>query len=574
MAPPLPSSQVTRIVRTEDITVNDVLCGRGGDINVHVGNEHYRNIIESKRIEYLTSKFKREKRVIATKVVEAIHSLSPPGRFLSKIQAPGRKRGRSKGPDLGWNEIEYEKAIEKASQALRENAPSIRKKIVRQDQTEDNDDSDSDAPLEEYSRAQQVEQVEYSKPQYPAGTLQRLPSGAIQHVPRGVRASYHNVGLGSQPQQQLLPPSNALPRSSSTSQQMTQHTLQRSPSEVYQQFFDSGISQQLPPDSHQGPSLSSVRHTSIPSLPLQPPHPLSLENLSPPGSAQLYPRGQGPSLSSISSGPPLSTYYAGFWTAHAPSTQPYPNPYLASGSSQRWDASTNTARGSMPEPNSGSLLQNYASSSYYTTGSWQPGLHSSTSGSGQSSFDIQDRAAQGMVSLATSHQHPSAHTAVNPNFGSNNVSINSRAENDKKRINLPSHNRHSSSAENDKKRIKLSAHNQHVPLSPIRILRDGAPAMSPPSHAPLSRSLVSATMLQNYPYFQYPNQPGPMYGTDNFSLFQIPSLTNDPAATSQAAMGSRNRGETRQLLSHHRYSMDSPTNGSVEGFNSLEGHSL
>jgi hypothetical protein len=158
-----------------------------------------------------------------------------------------------------------------------------------------------------------------------------------------------------------------------------------------------------------------------------------------------------------------------------------------------------------------------------------------------------------MVSLATSHHHPSSRTAVNSSFGSNDVSINSRSE-------------------NDKKRIKLSSHNQHVPLSPIRIVRDGAPAMSSPSHAPLSLSLVSATMLQNYPYFQHPIQSAPMYGTDNFSLFQIPSLTNDPSATSQEAMGYR--GETRQLLSHPRFSMDSPTNGSVEGLNSLEGHSF
>jgi hypothetical protein len=294
----------------------------------------------------LTSKFKREKRVIATKVVEAIHSLSPPGRFLSKIQAPGRKRGRSKGPDLGWNEIEYEKAVEKASQALRENAPSIRKKIVRQDQTDGNNDSDSDAPLEEYSRAPQVEQVDYSKPQYEAGTLQRLPSGAIQHVPRGVRASYHNVGLGSQPQQQLLPPSDVLPRPSGASQQMPQHTIQSAPSEVYAQFFNSGTSQLLPSYSRQGPPFSSAQHPAIQSLPLALPHPLSIGNLSPPGSTQLHPRGQGPSLSSVSS-VPLSTYYTGFWTADAASTQPYPNPYLASGSSQRWDTYMNTSRGSM-----------------------------------------------------------------------------------------------------------------------------------------------------------------------------------------------------------------------------------
>lgn len=547
MAPSLPSSLGARVVRTEDITVNDVLCGRGGDINVHVGNEHYRYLIESKRIEYLTSKFKREKRVIATQVVEAIHSLSPPGRFLSKIQAHGRKRGRSKGPDLGWNEIEHEKAIEKASQALRENAPSIRKKIVRRDQSDDNNYSDSDGPLEDYNSSQQVAEVEYSRPQYQAGTLQRLPSGAIQHVPHGVLASYHSAGSGRQHSHQLLPPSNSLQRSSDAAPHMPQH---KPPSRVYQQLFNPGAMQQLPSDSHQRAPSSAARH---PSLPLHLPPPPSLRKLSPPGSIELYPRGQGVSLSSIATAP-QSTFFTGFWTADATSTQPYANPYLSSGSSQRWDASINTARGSMQEPNSGSLLSNYVSSSYNTTSSWQPGLHSSTSGSGQSSFDIHDRAAQGMVSLATSHHHLSAHSAVPPNFAGNRVSINN-------------------SAEKDRKRIKLSSHNQHVPLSPIRILRDGTPAMSSPRHAPLSLSSVSAALLQNHAYIQYPNQSGPLHGSDYLSLFQIPTLTNDSVATGQEAMGYR--GETRQLLSHLRHSMDSPaTAGSVEDFNSLEGHNF
>lgn len=551
MAPSLPFSLGATVVRTEDITVNDVLCGRGGDINVHVGNEHYRYLIESKRIEYLTSKFKREKRVIATQVVEAIHSLSPPGRFLSKIQAHGRKRGRSKGPDLGWNEIEHEKAIEKASQALRENAPSIRKKIVRHDQSDDNNYSDSDGPLGEYNRSQQVAEVEYSRPQYQAGTLHRLPSGAIQHVPHGVMASYHSAESDRKPPHQLLlPPSNSLQRSSDAAQHMPQHTQRRPPSRVYQQFFNPGAMQQLSSDSREVVPSSAAHH---PSLPLHLPHPPSLRNLSPPGSMELYPRGQGVSLSSIAA-VPQSTFFTGFWTADATSTQPYANPYLSSGSLQRWDASINTARGSLQEPNSGSLLSNYASSSYNTTSSWQPGLHSSTSGSGQSSFDIHDRAAQGMVSLATSHHHPSAHSAVPPNLASNRVSINN-------------------SAEKDRKRIKLSSHNQHVPLSPIRIPRDGQPAMSSPRHASLSFSSVSAAILQNHPYFQFPNQPGPLHGSDYLSLFQIPTLTNDSVATGQEAMSYR--GETRQLLSHLRHSMDSPaTAGSVEDFNSLEGHNF
>jgi len=102
-----------RAVRTDEITVNDVLCGRGGDINVHVGNERYRKMIEIRKMDYLTATYKREKRMIASSIVNEIHALVPPGRFMSKIQAPGRKRSRNKGPDLGWFEIGEEKATKK-----------------------------------------------------------------------------------------------------------------------------------------------------------------------------------------------------------------------------------------------------------------------------------------------------------------------------------------------------------------------------------------------------------------------------------------------------------------------------
>ena len=116
-------------IPTPEITPNDVLCGRGGDINGHVGNEKFRKIVEGKRLLYLTARYKREKRIIAASVVEEIRSLRPPGRFLCKVQLEGHRRGRRKAPDLGWQEVGDGKAIEKASQALRENAPMIRKEM-------------------------------------------------------------------------------------------------------------------------------------------------------------------------------------------------------------------------------------------------------------------------------------------------------------------------------------------------------------------------------------------------------------------------------------------------------------
>lgn len=97
---------------------NDVLCGRGGSINSHPGNERFRTLVEKRKRVYLTARFKREKRLIASSIVSEIRALDPPGRFLSREAKSGL-----------WKDIGDEKARDKTSQALRENAPSIRAEI-------------------------------------------------------------------------------------------------------------------------------------------------------------------------------------------------------------------------------------------------------------------------------------------------------------------------------------------------------------------------------------------------------------------------------------------------------------
>lgn len=97
---------------------NDVLCGRGGSINSHPGNERFRQLVEKRKRVYLTARFKREKRLIANSILSEIRSIDPPGRFLSKDPKTG-----------SWYDIGDEKARDKTSQALRENAPSIRAEI-------------------------------------------------------------------------------------------------------------------------------------------------------------------------------------------------------------------------------------------------------------------------------------------------------------------------------------------------------------------------------------------------------------------------------------------------------------
>jgi len=102
-----------------DPNVNDVLCGRGGRINSHAGNVQFRDIIHSKKNEYLAPTTKKlEKAHIAAAIVNDIRTMNPPGRFLKEEKGTGM-----------WYDIGDAKAIKKTGQALREDAPEIRPSI-------------------------------------------------------------------------------------------------------------------------------------------------------------------------------------------------------------------------------------------------------------------------------------------------------------------------------------------------------------------------------------------------------------------------------------------------------------
>ncbi|CAJ1951238.1 unnamed protein product [Cylindrotheca closterium] len=98
---------------------NDVLCGRGGRINSHVGNRQFREIIASHKKDYLAPTTKKlEKAHIAAAIVNDIRSMQPAGRFLKEDGKSGM-----------WYDIGDAKAIKKTGQALREDAPDIRPEI-------------------------------------------------------------------------------------------------------------------------------------------------------------------------------------------------------------------------------------------------------------------------------------------------------------------------------------------------------------------------------------------------------------------------------------------------------------
>eukprot|EP00814_Leptocylindrus_danicus_P003624 CAMPEP_0116035154 /NCGR_PEP_ID=MMETSP0321-20121206/20130_1 /TAXON_ID=163516 /ORGANISM="Leptocylindrus danicus var. danicus, Strain B650" /LENGTH=482 /DNA_ID=CAMNT_0003511795 /DNA_START=393 /DNA_END=1841 /DNA_ORIENTATION=+ len=105
---------------------HDVLCGRGGATNNHVGNANYRKLVNHNKRLYITCP-KRHKIIVSRSIVEAVRRQNPSGRFLIK-----------EGDGM-WYDIGHQKALEKTSQALREGATEIRKELEAQQSTSPQD---------------------------------------------------------------------------------------------------------------------------------------------------------------------------------------------------------------------------------------------------------------------------------------------------------------------------------------------------------------------------------------------------------------------------------------------------
>lgn len=101
-------------------TNHDVLCGRGGGTNNHVGNNHWRTLVSFNKRLYISLP-KRQKMKVAQSIVRAVRCQIPPGRFLQK------------DPETGlWFDIGDQKAQDKTSQALREGAPDLRSDMEKE----------------------------------------------------------------------------------------------------------------------------------------------------------------------------------------------------------------------------------------------------------------------------------------------------------------------------------------------------------------------------------------------------------------------------------------------------------
>jgi hypothetical protein len=107
------------------IVEHDVLLGRGGETNSHVGNRHFRRIVFEHQAEYLAAR-KKEKAIIARRIVDIIKSNG--GRFLKK------------DANHFWVDAGLRKAVSKTSQALREGL-DVRNHCVREKKIFKEDDA-------------------------------------------------------------------------------------------------------------------------------------------------------------------------------------------------------------------------------------------------------------------------------------------------------------------------------------------------------------------------------------------------------------------------------------------------
>ena len=102
-SPILPSAAIA-------LNDNDVICGRGGVINAHPGNEQFLRSVKRRKPAYVAARYKCEKHCIASAIIEEIHNLDPPGRFLMKDPKNSKV----------WRIMEDKRALEKTKQALRD----------------------------------------------------------------------------------------------------------------------------------------------------------------------------------------------------------------------------------------------------------------------------------------------------------------------------------------------------------------------------------------------------------------------------------------------------------------------
>lgn len=97
---------------------NDVLSGRGAGVNYHPGNVKYRNLVQSQKLAYINADPRTKKSIIHT-IANTVVEPPQSGRFLKCNSTSGL-----------WECISMDLAKVKIGQALREDAPKLKKMTI------------------------------------------------------------------------------------------------------------------------------------------------------------------------------------------------------------------------------------------------------------------------------------------------------------------------------------------------------------------------------------------------------------------------------------------------------------
>ncbi|CAB9518421.1 expressed unknown protein [Seminavis robusta] len=199
------SSSLRNIVTTgiDHPGKHDVMFGRGGDTNYHIGNHGFRTMADQ-YVESYREASRKDKAVIVQQLVDSWRDQTPPGRFLAKSD-PG------KGENSQWHDVGTEMAIKKASKILTEiastTAKGSRKRQARVD-------SASSPDIDDYSSRQRTQQQQpqlKSPPPEQQYTYQQVAS----HQPYPPVASLPRAQLPAaslpQAQFQMPPPMAGFP---------------------------------------------------------------------------------------------------------------------------------------------------------------------------------------------------------------------------------------------------------------------------------------------------------------------------------------------------------------------------
>ena len=111
-----------------DLNGTDVLCGRGSGPNDRTGNIEFRNLVFSRKAEYLAATTRDAKGRIATEIVEAVRSRG--GRFLKKISPAQAKDAGFKRGVAVYELADEPTVLEKAKQTLRQNRAEFAAKVT------------------------------------------------------------------------------------------------------------------------------------------------------------------------------------------------------------------------------------------------------------------------------------------------------------------------------------------------------------------------------------------------------------------------------------------------------------